>query len=125
MNFYLDFDLDEKADDKSLLRLEELLDEVDFYLQKEKIIKPVMAFTGDGYHLLFALPPTSVEEYPDIGDRVKKFHDIIGYEFSISMKSEGIKLDSTTESRRVVKNIWDKKAIPKIKAQQILWRPKN
>jgi len=109
MNLYLDFDfINSMANDEVFLRLEELLDEVDFYLQKEKIKKPVRAFTGNGYHLLFALPPTSVEEYPDIGSRLKKFRDTIGYEFS-NMKNKGIKLDSTMDLRRVAKIYGTKK----------------
>lgn len=111
MNFYLDFDLTEDADEKKLLRLEEFLDEVDGYLGKEKINKPVRAFTGNGYHLLFPLPPTSVEEYPDISVRLKKFRDIVDYEFSDSMKSEAIKLDSTMDLRRVAKIYGTKKPL--------------
>jgi len=113
VNFYFDFDLvDPEFRNKGLSRLEELINEIDFYLQKEKILKPVRAFTGNGYHLLFPLPPTSIEVYPDIGSRLKKFHDTIAYEFGDSMKSEGIKLDSTMDLRRVQKIPGTKKPYP-------------
>ena len=108
-NLYLDFDLENPGKDENFFRLEELLDDIEFFLSKENIQKPVRAFTGNGYHLLFAIPKVSAEEYPDFGMKLKKFRDIIAYEFGDSMKSEGIRLDSTVEPRRVAKIYGTKK----------------
>ena len=113
MNLYLDFDFENSTvSETNLFRLEELLDDVEFFLENEKIRRPVRAFTGKGYHTVFALPPTSVEEYPAIGKRLRKFRDTIDYEFADVMKSEGIKLDSTMDLRRVAKIYGTKKPSP-------------
>lgn len=110
LSFYLDFDFAHSdADKKDFNMLKELIKEIEFYLGKEKIRKPVWAYTGNGYHLLFALPPIKTEEHPDIGEKIKAFRDNINYEFSGAMESEGIKLDSTVDLRRVAKIYGTKK----------------
>jgi len=104
LNFYFDFDLEDSAKpDKAIPALEELLTDIQFYFEKDGIVKPFRAFTGNGYHLLFALPPTSVEKYPDVRERLKRLRDTVAFEFGDSMASEGIKLDSTMDLRRVAK----------------------
>jgi predicted DNA-binding protein len=103
-NFYLDFDLIHGSNDSIDMELtEELIRDIIFYLGKEKIDKPACAFTGNGYHLLFALPSIIVIQHPDIKDRMKKFRDIVDYEFSNNMKECNIRLDSTVDLRRMAK----------------------
>ena len=103
-NFYLDFDFaGSEANEDDNYRLEQLLDEIDFYLGKDGIQKQVRAFTGNGYHMLFALPPMKAEEESDFQKRLRKFRDIIHYEFSEDLRSEGVKLDNTMDLRRVAK----------------------
>ena len=117
MNLYLDFDcIDTHTEQWNLFMLEELLHEIEAYLKKENIsTQPVRAFTGNGYHLLFAVPPIKVNEHSDIGERLKKFREGIYNTFSDDMKREGIRLDSTMDLRRVAKMYGTRKPFPQSK----------
>ncbi len=61
------------------------------------------AFTGNGYHLLSALPPVSVNESPDIKEQLNLFRHEIQYEFSDAMKRIGVRMDNTMDLSRVAK----------------------
>lgn len=110
VNFYLDFDIaDSVEDNQQIFQLRELLNEIIQDLRKEKIKEPALAFTGNGYHLLFALPAISVDENPAIKDRLMAFRNNIYQEYRQYMKNIGAKLDNTMDLRRVAKIYGTKK----------------
>lgn len=103
-NFYFDFDLTDNSNRKKKLKLlDEFLAEVDNHLSEIGIQKPVRAFTGNGYHLLFAVPDVHVQEHSDIGNRLNSFLDEIYNKYNNDMNSYGIRLDKTIDLSRVAK----------------------
>jgi len=109
-NFYLDFDYaDEIKDGKQAKTLEDFLDEVDSYLLENKFNRPVRAFSGKGYHLLFALPTIQVSEHEDISDRLNAFWQKLHDKYASDTESLGIKMDKTTDLARVAKIYGTKK----------------
>lgn len=110
MNFYLDIDFaKEDVSREDYLDLRELLDDIDFYLKKLKITPPVRSFTGNGFHTVFALPPISVNDYPDIKEKLNLFRHEIQYEFSDAMKCIRARMDNTMDLSRVAKIYGTKK----------------
>ena len=103
-NFYLDFDVESGLLDRSKEKvLEDFIGSVDDYLSGEGLNSPARAFTGNGYHLLFALPAVDVEKHGDIGYRLDAFYQVIQDKFASDMASYGFKLDKTTDLSRVAK----------------------
>jgi hypothetical protein len=94
---------------EDLIELQDLLDDIDFYLKKLKITPPVWAFPGNGYHLLFALPPVAVNEFPDIKEKLNLFRQEIQYEFSDAVKRVRARMDNTMDLSRVAKIYGTKK----------------
>jgi hypothetical protein len=88
---------------EDFFELRDLLDDIDFFLKKLKITPPVRAFTGLGFHMLFALPPLSVKEFPDIKEKLNLFRHEVQYEFSDAMKRIGVRMDNTMDLSRVAK----------------------
>ncbi len=110
MNFYLDIDFEKEAVNREdFLELRDIIEDIDFYLKKLKTTPPVRAFTGNGYHLLFALPPVSVSEFPDIKEKLNLFRHEIQYEFSDAMKRIGARKDNTMDLSKVAKIYGTKK----------------
>jgi hypothetical protein len=103
-NFYIDIDFSNNLDKKKQLKeFDDILEEIDSYLIYKDIQKPVRAFTGNGYHLLFPLPSIEVRKYTDIGDRLNIFLKEIHDKFSTDIGSIGAKIDKTTDLARVAK----------------------
>jgi len=103
-NFYIDIDFSASSNNKKQLRdFDDLLEEIDSYLVFKDIKKPVRAFTGNGYHLLFALPDIPVQKYNDIGARLNAFLKEVHDKFGMDIESIGAKIDKTTDLARVAK----------------------
>ena len=54
-NFYFDFDLNDSAQREDIASLELFLEEVIGKVERFGLSSPIKAFTGNGFHLLFAL----------------------------------------------------------------------
>ena len=103
-NFYFDFDVvQEMSADKKLDAFDDLFGAVDLYFTEKGIRKPVHAFSGNGYHLLFALPSVQVKEHEDISSRITGFLKEVHGKFDNDMHSLGIRIDTTTDLARVAK----------------------
>lgn len=64
---------------------------------------PAEAYTGRGFHLLFAYPAILVEGCADIAARLRKFCADFGDDFHKELEGLEAKLDNTQDLRRVVK----------------------
>lgn len=64
---------------------------------------PVRAYTGGGYHLLFAYSEIRVAECPDIRARLEVFRDGFAAAFQRELGGLGAKLDRTQDLRRMVR----------------------
>lgn len=103
-NFYFDFDaVQEMSADRKLDAFDGLFGAVDSYLTEKGIQRPVHAFSGNGYHLLFALPSVQVKEHEDISERINGFLKEVRDKFDNDMQSVGIKVDTTTDLSRMAK----------------------
>lgn len=103
-NLVFDFDLvgDEKAYGR-LDALDAFLKRADEYFLDLHLRPPVKAFTGQGYHLLFAFPPIEVKECSDIGERLKHFREDFRDAYREELADLETKLDSTQDLRRMVR----------------------
>ena len=103
-NFYFDIDFkDGNHESKQLKTLDEFLEEVDNHLLEKGIQKPTRAFTGNGYHLLFALPYIKTSTQKDISNRLNTFYQEIYDKFISDINNIGVKFDKTTDLMRVAK----------------------
>lgn len=104
-NVLFDFDFKEKKYlEKKLENLEINFKQFDDYFFDHGLKeKPVRAFTGQGYHLLFATSDIKVEKHPDINIRVKSFQDQFKTEFNEVLENLGVKVDPTYDNGRKIK----------------------
>ena len=63
-SFYFDFDLNDSAEKEDIASLELFLEEVIGKVEQLGLSSPIKSFTGNGFHLLFAMPELAVNEYP-------------------------------------------------------------
>ncbi len=104
-NVLFDFDFKEKK------YLEEKLAELEInFMQFDEYFfdnglkeKPVRAFTGQGYHLLFATNNINVKEHPDIKMRIKAFQENFKNEFNDVLDGVGAIVDSTYSLSQKIK----------------------
>ena len=109
MNFYLDIDPFGEPSNEQIAELELFLEKTEPYFDDLKIGQPARAFTGRGYHLLFAIPPISVKEHPDIKDRLNQFRKGFHKSFARDLSALELKLDNTMDLSRVAKIYGTKK----------------
>jgi len=103
-NMVFDFDfINKKTSKHQIADFELLLEKADQYFQDLGLYVPVRAFTGNGYHLLFAFPEIKVNEFPDLANKQKYFTKQFRQEFQPDLDNLESKLDSTQDLRRVVK----------------------
>lgn len=104
-NFFIDLDFIEKKHlDEKIASLELLFPQFDeYFLHSGAQLPPVKAYTGQGYHLLFAMPKIKIKNHPDIRNRIKSYQDQFRHEFSKTFGDVGIKVDSIHDLKRMVK----------------------
>ena len=102
-NFYLDIDPEGEPDQHRVAGLELFLIKTEAYFDSLGVNQPLKAFTGRGYHLLFAVPPISVQETPDLKDRLNQFRQNFLNEYGKDLSELGLKLDNTMDLSRVAK----------------------
>ncbi|MBW2067113.1 MAG: hypothetical protein JRJ03_19570 [Deltaproteobacteria bacterium] len=102
-NFFLDFDLRAGADAKKLASLELFLEEVTGRVEDMGFLPPVRAFTGNGFHLLFAIPAVRVGKCPDIRERIRAFREKVLLGLGERLAAVGARVDSTDDLSRVAK----------------------
>ena len=64
---------------------------------------PERAYTGRGYHLLFAIPKIMVADCPDLKERIKMFQQGFANAYRRELEHLDAALDSTPDLRRVVR----------------------
>lgn len=100
------FDFDLKGDavtDRRLSSFRRFLDSSLSYFLDQGFRRPAMAFTGQGFHLLFAFSSVRVAGCPDIGGRLRVFRDAYRGSFAQELSRQEAVLDSTEDLRRCVK----------------------
>ncbi|MEW6664165.1 MAG: hypothetical protein AB1512_02945 [Thermodesulfobacteriota bacterium] len=102
-NFFFDFDPGAGSGDMGAAELGLLLEEVAGRVEAAGFGPPVKAFTGRGYHLLFAVPAIRVEQFPDLSLRIKAFRESVLLPFRGRLSSLGAKADSTDDLSRMAK----------------------
>lgn len=104
LNFYFDIDCLSKEPTKAQLAdLGMFMLRAEGYFQDLGLNAPVLAFSGRGYHLLFSLVPISVEEHPDIKDRLNFFRNEFQAAFNRELENLEARLDNTLDLKRVAK----------------------
>jgi hypothetical protein len=102
-NFYFDIDPRGEPTDEQVAEMELFLVKTEPYFADLGVCRPEQAFTGRGYHLLFAVPPIRVEECGDIKDRLNMFRRGFHEAFSKDLSGLELKLDNTMDLSRVAK----------------------
>lgn len=103
-NLLLDFDLESKEPSEAQLdALNAFLKQTDEYLLDLRLKPPVKAFTGRGYHLLFAFTPIHVNDCSDIAARLKRFCEDFRDAYRHELADLSAKLDSTQDLRRMAR----------------------
>lgn len=99
-------DIDVASKQPSAAQIAELGDAVkradDCFLD-QGLNAPVKAFTGRGYHQLFAFPEISVTECPDIASRLRQFSEGFKSTYGRELAAFDARVDSTHDLRRMVK----------------------
>lgn len=108
-NFYLDIDLEKKGTPEGIASLELFLPQVLGYIELMGFNEPTLAFTGNGYHILFAFKPIPVAEVPDLKYRMAHFGSQIAGKFREPLKAIGARIDSTFDLSRMAKVYGTKK----------------
>jgi hypothetical protein len=103
-SMFADLDLEAKTiTEAHHAAAEKFLGEADDYFQDLGLAKPVRAFSGRGYHLLFAYPGIMVAEHPDIAARQQKFIDDFKDSYHKELANLEARVDATHDLRRMVK----------------------
>ena len=115
-NTYIDMDFTgEELTDEHIAEIELFIEKTEAYFEDIGINPPVTAFSGNGYHLLFAFEAIRVSDHPDIGLKLVAFKDQFVDNFSKGLKDLKLKVDSTQDLRRMAKIYGTKKPGPKFK----------
>lgn len=103
-NLLFDFDIQDKSSvGKQLGNVESFFKKAEQYFHDLGLKAPVCGFSGAGYHWLFAFSEISVVDFPDIRQRQKEFRDRFERSYRREMESIGVRLDDTTDLKRMVK----------------------
>jgi len=102
-SFFFDIDPVSEPTDEQIADLELFLLKTEPYFDDLGILQPVKAFTGRGYHLLFAIPPVLVKEIPDIKQRQNQFRQGFCQEFYKQLNGLELKVDNTMDLCRLAK----------------------
>lgn len=103
-NLVFDFDFESKETTADqLYDLQIFLQKSEEYFLDLHLRPPAKAFTGRGFHLLFAFPEIKVAECGDIGARCKRFRDDYWDAYRHELAHLKARLDSTQDLRRMVR----------------------
>jgi hypothetical protein len=102
-NFYFDIDPRGEPSDEQVAEMELFLLKTEPYFSDLGVCRPERAFTGRGFHLLFAVPPIRVDDHPDIKDRLNQFRQDFYEAFSKDLSNLELRLDNTMDLSRVAK----------------------
>lgn len=102
-SFYFDLDLREDAGGEELADLEFFLEQVSGKIEGWGFNAPVKAFTGNGFHLLFAIPEVKARECPDIGDRIRLFRERVFAGLEGRLAELSVQIDTTDNICRMAK----------------------
>lgn len=103
-NLLFDFDFESKTVSESQLdAFAGFLSGADTYFLDQKLQVPARAYTGRGYHLLFAYPPIDVRKNPDVGPKLREFRNTFSSAFHEELSRLEAKLDNTQDLRRMVR----------------------
>lgn len=96
------FDIDLKSREH-LAALEELLQGTKEYFAGRGFLQPATAYTGRGYHLLFAYEPIRVSECPDISARINEFRQEFAQAYRQALAAIDATIDPTFDLRRMTR----------------------
>jgi len=99
----LDLDLHGSVTPERLHSLVRFLSNADESCTSLGIARPVRASTGRGSHLLFAYPPITVAEHPDVRDRLRAFKTAFTTAHRHDLNRLEAVVDSTQDLRRMVR----------------------
>ncbi|MBL8688015.1 MAG: hypothetical protein JNL04_02905 [Rhodospirillaceae bacterium] len=103
-SFFIDIDIKAKQPSQAHAQAtEKFLDEADSFFQDLSLQKPVHAFTGRGYHLLFAYPSIRVADCPDVAERQRKFANDFRDSYHKDLADLEAEIDATHDLRRMAK----------------------
>lgn len=103
-NLLMDFDFQSKnIMNEQVANFELFIQKANKYFLDLGIQPPATAYTGRGYHFLFAFPSIRVSECNDISDRLKEFCAQFRQTFKSDLERLEVKLDNTQDLRRMVK----------------------
>ncbi|MCP4184244.1 MAG: hypothetical protein GY761_13170 [Hyphomicrobiales bacterium] len=104
-NFAIDIDLQSRpVTDNHRKALHRLVNhEVSDYHCDLGLLPPAYADTGQGGHLVYALPRTKISQHPDITKRNWQFATELSSDLSDQLSDIGAKVDNISDARRVVK----------------------
>lgn len=103
-NMVFDFDfITKKTTPQVHNQFSHFLKKTDDYFRDLGLQQPVRAFTGGGYHLLFAYPSISLDEHPDLRGKLRQFRQSFYLAHKHDLSRLEVKLDSTFDLRRVVR----------------------
>ena len=107
-NFYLDVEMDHprglEASDEQVQVVRTFIDDAMLpWLRKHGFVEPVIEFSGNGFHLVFAVEPIVLKDHPEFPYQLRAFYKEIVRELSAELQSRGIRIDSTMEPRRMIK----------------------
>jgi hypothetical protein len=103
-NLLIDIDVASKQPSEGqIAELGDTLTRAEDYFLDQGFMAPVRAFTGRGYHLLFAFPEIKVSECPDIASRLRQFSEGFKSAYGRELADFDARVDSTHDLRRMVK----------------------
>lgn len=109
-NMMLDLDIQSTIISKEhLAQVELFFKQTDQYFLDQKINVPAQAFTGRGFHLLFAYPLIKVSEQIYIAQKQKVFSQQFKSAFRRELDDLEVKVDSTFDLRRMTRVYGTKK----------------
>jgi len=103
-NMMMDLDIRSKNVSKEhLAQVELFFKQSDQYFLDQNLQPPTQAFTGRGYHLLFAYPSVKVAEHPTIAQQQKMFTEQFKSSYKRELDNLEVRVDSTFDLRRMTK----------------------
>ena len=104
INFYLDIDcLASDPSDEQLADIGIFLIKTDEYFQDLGLNRPVTAFSGRGYHILFSPSLIYVDSHPDVKDKLGRFRRLFLEQFERDLAGLEARVDNTMDLKRLEK----------------------
>jgi len=103
-NMLIDIDAEPSELSPSYLaKTTSLLEKLCAYYQDLGLKKPIIAFSGGGFHGMTALPRTPTDVYSDMAPRIKRFTTDLREDFRHDLSRHEMRIDTVSDLRRMVK----------------------